>query len=90
MGRVVAVPTSHFFAEAHRATGVEFHFGAQAVRIAGQAGGNSGRVDYVELANGERLGADLVLVSVGVCRTASWPPRRGWRSATGSSSISYC
>jgi 3-phenylpropionate/trans-cinnamate dioxygenase ferredoxin reductase subunit len=64
MGRVVAVPTSHFFAEAHRRTGVEFSFGAQAVRIAGAAG--SGRVDHVELANGERLGADLVLVSVGV------------------------
>ena len=66
MGRVVAVPTSHFFAEAHRATGVEFHFGAQAVRISGQAGGSSGGVDYIELASGERLGADLVLVSVGV------------------------
>jgi 3-phenylpropionate/trans-cinnamate dioxygenase ferredoxin reductase subunit len=64
MGRVVAVPTSHFFAEAHRHTGVAFSFGAQAVRIAGPAG--SGRVDHIELANGERLGADLVLVSVGV------------------------
>src|SRR3954452_14408220 len=45
MGRVVAVPTSEFFAEAHRATGVEFSFGAQVVRIAGPAGGAaSGRV----------------------------------------------
>jgi 3-phenylpropionate/trans-cinnamate dioxygenase ferredoxin reductase subunit len=66
MGRVVAVPTSRFFAEAHRRTGVEFRFGAQAVRIAGQEGGGSGRVDHIELASGERLGADLVLVSVGV------------------------
>jgi 3-phenylpropionate/trans-cinnamate dioxygenase ferredoxin reductase subunit len=66
MGRVVAVPTSHFFAEAHRASGVEFHFGAQAVRIVGRGGSNAGRVDHVELASGERLGADLVLVSVGV------------------------
>ena len=65
MGRVVAVPTSHFFAEAHRGTGVEFSFGAQAVRIAGRRR-QSGRVDHVELADGERLGADLVLVSVGV------------------------
>ncbi|MGD9615018.1 MAG: NAD(P)/FAD-dependent oxidoreductase [Alphaproteobacteria bacterium] len=67
MGRVVAVPTSQFFAAAHRDTGVDFHFGAQAVRIAGQAGGSpSGRVEHIELASGERLGADLVLVSVGV------------------------
>src|SRR3954451_6278433 len=65
MGRVVAVPTSQFFAAAHGDTGVEFHFGAQAVRIAGREGGNSGRVDHVELANGERLGADIVLVSDG-------------------------
>jgi 3-phenylpropionate/trans-cinnamate dioxygenase ferredoxin reductase component len=64
MGRVVAVPTSRFFAEAHRSSGVEFSFGAQAVRIAGGAG--SGRVGHIELASGERLGADLVLVSVGV------------------------
>ena len=67
MGRVVAVRTSHFFAEAHRRTGVEFSFGAQVVRIAGHATGPaSGRVDHVELASGERLRADLVLVSVGV------------------------
>src|SRR6185503_18044897 len=58
MGRVVAVPTSLFFAEAHRRTGVEFSFGAQAVRIAGR----DGRVDHVELAGGERLKADIVLV----------------------------
>src|SRR3954468_10345910 len=64
MGRVVAVPTSHFFAEAHQGTGVEFHFGAQAVRIAGREGGNSGRIDYVELANGDRLPAPLVVGQV--------------------------
>src|SRR5437899_1820182 len=38
MGRVVSVPTSQFFAAAHRRAGVEFGFGAQAVRIAGHAG----------------------------------------------------
>src|SRR5712672_3321722 len=51
MARVVAVPTSHFFAAAHRRTGVEFSFGAQAVRIAGHAiSPMGGRVDHVELA----------------------------------------
>jgi 3-phenylpropionate/trans-cinnamate dioxygenase ferredoxin reductase component len=62
MGRVVCVETSHFFAEAHRRAGVEFSFGAQAVRIAGQ----NGRVDHLELADGRKLPADLVLISIGV------------------------
>ena len=62
MGRVASVPTSRFFAEAHRHTGVTFRFGAQTARI----GGHGGRVDHVELAGGEKLPADLVLVSIGV------------------------
>jgi 3-phenylpropionate/trans-cinnamate dioxygenase ferredoxin reductase component len=62
MGRVVSPPVSHFFAAAHRRAGVEFTFRAQAVRIAG----DGGRVAHVELAGGDRLAADLVLVSVGV------------------------
>ena len=62
MGRVLSVESSRFFAKAHRATGVVFSFGAQAARIAG----HNGRVDHVELAGGERLPADLVLVSIGV------------------------
>ena len=67
MGRVVCPVTSEFFAAAHRQNGVEFSFGAQAVRIAGRTTGPfGGRVDHVELASGERLQADLVLVSIGV------------------------
>ena len=62
MGRVVSVETSRFFAEAHRGTGVVFSFGAQTARIAG----HQGRVDHLELASGEKLPADLVLVSIGV------------------------
>src|SRR5829696_2673870 len=53
MGRVVCVETSHFFGEAHRRTGVEFSFGAQAVRIAGgPSGPKGGKVDHLELADG--------------------------------------
>jgi len=67
MGRVVCVDTSHFFGEAHRRAGVEFSFGAQAVRIAGRPGGPmGGKVDHIELADGRKLPADLVLVSIGV------------------------
>jgi len=84
MARVVAVPTSHFFAEAHRRTGVEFSFGAQAVRIAGHATGPiGGRVDHVELAGGERLKADLVLVSVGVVPNAELAAAAGLAVANG-------
>jgi 3-phenylpropionate/trans-cinnamate dioxygenase ferredoxin reductase subunit len=67
MGRVVSVPTSLYFADAHRRAGIELSFGVQVVRIAGHATGPfGGRVDHVELAGGERLKADLVLVSIGV------------------------
>jgi 3-phenylpropionate/trans-cinnamate dioxygenase ferredoxin reductase subunit len=62
MGRVVSHATSGFFAEAHRRTGVAFSFGAQ---VAGIAGGR-GRIEHVELADGTKLPADLVLVSIGV------------------------
>ncbi len=62
MGRVVSVETSRFFAEAHRKTGVQFSFGAQAAGIAG----GHGRVEHVELADGRKFPADLVLVSIGV------------------------
>src|SRR5204863_3713579 len=44
MGRVVCPPTSKFFAAAHRSKGVEFSFGAQAVRIVGR----NGKVDHIE------------------------------------------
>ena len=62
MGRVVCVETSGHFAHAHRATGVEFTFGAQAERIVGAGG----KVSAVALKDGTTLSADLVVVSVGV------------------------
>ncbi|HEX3953452.1 MAG TPA: FAD-dependent oxidoreductase [Stellaceae bacterium] len=62
MGRVVSVATSHYFAKAHEQTGAAFRFGTSVVRIAG----HGGRVDHVELADGTKLHADLVIVSVGV------------------------
>jgi 3-phenylpropionate/trans-cinnamate dioxygenase ferredoxin reductase component len=79
MGRVVSAPTSLFFAAAHRRAGVELRFGAQAVRIAG----HHGRVDHVELAGGERLAADLVLVSVGVVPNGELAAAAGLAVANG-------
>jgi 3-phenylpropionate/trans-cinnamate dioxygenase ferredoxin reductase component len=79
MARVVSVPTSHFFAAVHRATGVEFSFGAAAQRIAG----HSGRLDHVELAGGERPAADLVLISVGVVPNIELAAAAGLEVANG-------
>ncbi|HVB17813.1 MAG TPA: FAD-dependent oxidoreductase [Stellaceae bacterium] len=79
MGRVASVPTSHFFADAHRRTGVEFGFGAQVVRIAG----HGDKVDHVELAGGERLAADLVLISVGVVPNGELASAAGLAVANG-------
>jgi 3-phenylpropionate/trans-cinnamate dioxygenase ferredoxin reductase subunit len=62
MARVVCPETSAYFADAHRATGVEFSFGARVERL----GGDGGRVTHVVLADGRTLPADLVLVSIGV------------------------
>jgi 3-phenylpropionate/trans-cinnamate dioxygenase ferredoxin reductase subunit len=79
MSRVVCPATSQFFAEAHRRTGVEFSFGAQAVRIAG----NNGRVEAVELAGGERLQTDLVVISIGVVPNGELAQAAGLAVANG-------
>src|SRR5437764_4886984 len=79
MGLVVCPVTSEFFAAAHRQNGVEFSFGAQAVRIAGAGG----RVEHLELASGERLDADLVLVSIGVVPNGELAAAAGLAVANG-------
>ncbi|HEV8678040.1 MAG TPA: FAD-dependent oxidoreductase [Stellaceae bacterium] len=79
MGRVVSVATSHFFAEAHRRTGVTFGFGTQAARILGR----DGRVDSIELGDGEKLPADLVLVSIGVVPNGELAAAAGLAVANG-------
>jgi 3-phenylpropionate/trans-cinnamate dioxygenase ferredoxin reductase subunit len=62
MGRVVSVQTSQFFAARHAEAGVRFSFGAQAAEVLGE----HGRVSGVELTDGERMPADLIVVSIGV------------------------
>jgi 3-phenylpropionate/trans-cinnamate dioxygenase ferredoxin reductase subunit len=79
MARVVSVPTSHFFGDAHRRAGAVFTFGASAARIAGR----DGKVDQVELSDGQRLAADLVLVSVGVVPIAELAAAAGLEVANG-------
>ena len=90
MGRVVAVPTSHFFAEAHRGTGVEFQFRRAGRADRRQAGGNPAG----SIMSNWRTASGSAPISCwsasASCRTANWPPRPGSRSATGSSSTSSC
>lgn len=61
MGRAVSPATSAFFEAAHRGFGAHFRFGAGVAALHGE-----GRVAEVELSDGARLEADLVLLGVGV------------------------
>ena len=61
MGRAVSPETSAFFEAAHRGFGVHFRFGAGVSALHG-----AGSVAEVELSDGARIRADLVLVGVGV------------------------
>jgi 3-phenylpropionate/trans-cinnamate dioxygenase ferredoxin reductase subunit len=61
MGRAVSPATSAFFEAAHRSFGAHFRFGAG---VAALHGGE--KVAEVELSDGARLAADIVLVGVGV------------------------
>ena len=61
MARVVAPPVSEFFRQRHSANGVHIRFGAGVARIIGDAS-----VQAVELADGDRIPADLVIVGVGI------------------------
>ena len=62
MARAVGEGMSAFFAEAHRAHGVDLRLGAGLASIDGSAG----RVAGVTLATGEQISCDLVLVGIGV------------------------
>jgi 3-phenylpropionate/trans-cinnamate dioxygenase ferredoxin reductase subunit len=79
MARVASLPTSHFFGAAHRDSGVEFSFGAQVAAIAG----TNDRVTHVELLDGRRLPADLVLVSIGVVPNTELAAAAGLEVANG-------
>jgi 3-phenylpropionate/trans-cinnamate dioxygenase ferredoxin reductase subunit len=66
MGRVVSMPVSRFFTEAHIGWGAEVALGTGVVRILGAAG----RVTGVETSDGRRIPADLVLICIGVIPNA--------------------
>ncbi len=62
LARVAAPATADYFRELHRRHGVEIHEGTALLRLAGAAD----RVTGAELADGNHLATDLVLVGIGV------------------------
>ena len=79
LGRAVSTEMSSFFLAAHRAFGATFHLGAGVVAIHGEAG----RATSVELASGERLPADVVIVGVGVTAEDTLAREAGLTCANG-------
>ncbi len=63
MARTVSAPAAAFYAEEHARWGTRLVLSAPVTRILGD---NTGRVSGIELQDGQRLPADLVLVAVGV------------------------
>lgn len=62
VGRAVAPVVSDFYRDAHLRRGVDIRLGAQVVSI----GGVENRVRAVQLSDGSRIPADLVIVGIGV------------------------
>lgn len=67
MSRVVSTPISNFFLAAHQDAGVAIQLDSMARAILDDG---NGKAAGVELAEGERVGADLVLISAGVVPNA--------------------
>ena len=62
IGRAVAPVVSDFYRAAHVRRGVDIRLGAQVVSL----GGNHNRVQAVQLSDGSRIPADLVIVGIGI------------------------
>jgi 3-phenylpropionate/trans-cinnamate dioxygenase ferredoxin reductase component len=62
IGRAVAPVVSEFYRDAHVGRGVDVRLGAQVVSL----GGKYNRVQSVQLSDGSRIPADLVIVGIGI------------------------
>lgn len=79
MQRAVGPQTSAFFRRAHESAEVSFRFGASVVRLHGE----EGRVRSVELDDGDKLHADVVLVAIGVVANSELAAEAGLAVAGG-------
>jgi 3-phenylpropionate/trans-cinnamate dioxygenase ferredoxin reductase subunit len=62
LARVAGEPLSRFYEQEHRAHGVDVRLGVQVTALEG----TDGRVSAVRLADGTLLGADMVIVGIGI------------------------
>ncbi|WP_199433682.1 NAD(P)/FAD-dependent oxidoreductase [Qaidamihabitans albus] len=79
MGRAVTSPVSRFFAESHRARGVEVRLGVAAAEFLGVRG----RVTAVRATDGRNHPADLVVVGAGVTPDTELAARAGLPTGDG-------
>jgi 3-phenylpropionate/trans-cinnamate dioxygenase ferredoxin reductase subunit len=61
MARVVSEPVSSFFADMHRAAGVQLSLGVSVAQIIG----SDGRVKEIQLSDGRRLPTDVLILGIG-------------------------
>jgi 3-phenylpropionate/trans-cinnamate dioxygenase ferredoxin reductase subunit len=79
LGRAVSPDMSDFFLQAHKAFGANIRLGIGVNAIHG----TEGRASEVELSNGERLPADVVIVGVGVTAEDALASEAGLKCANG-------
>lgn len=85
MNRVVAPRVSQYFAEEHRAHGVNIQCDMQVIRLEG-----AGRVERVVCADGSSHAADLVIVGVGAVATTALASEAGLRCDNGIVVDEFC
>jgi 3-phenylpropionate/trans-cinnamate dioxygenase ferredoxin reductase subunit len=86
LARVTAPPVSDFFLDLHRRHGVDVRLSTAVTCLTGPAG----RVKGVELAGGERLAADLVVVGVGIIPNVEPLAAAGLASPNGVTVDAFC
>jgi 3-phenylpropionate/trans-cinnamate dioxygenase ferredoxin reductase component len=79
IGRAVAPVVSNFYRDAHLRRGVDIRLGAQVVSL----GGKHNRVQAVQLSDGSRIPAELVIVGIGIEPRTELARQLGLASAGG-------
>lgn len=77
VGRAVGEETSAYFLGAHRAAGLDIRLDAQVARFVGDGADAGGRLTGVELADGEIVPAQIVVVGIGVVPNVELAQRMG-------------
>jgi len=86
LARVAGAELSQFFADEHRRQGVDLRLGAQVTCIQG----DGARVTGVELADGELIGCDMVIVGIGISPAIDSLAAAGAEAPNGVVVDAYC